>query len=116
MDSSVRSEPAFNSVKVGVGYRRGRGAHFLLQRIYGTKAKAHSCSKTRHGFELLTVDVVEVGADADGRHFGRPFAVGETAVDLLAVEAAQRVAVLAVVASDRAALVGLGALGRLGKG
>ena len=54
-----------------------------------------------HLFQRVVV-AGEVGleADADGRHARRPLAVGHAAVDLLPVEAAQRVAVLAVVPSS----------------
>ena len=47
----------------------------------------------------LTVSVVRLQfeTDADWRHSGRPLPVGETAIDLLAVERAQLVALLAVV-------------------
>lgn len=62
---------------------------------------------------FLTVVAGGVEADADRRHLGRPLAVALAAVDLLPVEAAERVALLAVVTRDRAALVLLLALGDL---
>ena len=46
---------------------------------------------------VRTVVVTRFEANADGRDFGTPLPVGETPVDLLTVETAQRVTFLAVI-------------------
>ena len=98
VDGPVRGEPALDPLKVRVGDGGRRRAHDLLEGV------------------IVTARGVGLDADADGGHAGRPLAVGQTAVDVLVVIAPETVAVLAVVAGNRAPLVLLVAPGDLGQG